>query len=82
MITKKDFLDYAFESAITAMNFNSLQAMTGDITEDVIATGMKAYAKSQGLTFTDDEIHSTIVAGIDTLNKAGADFTLQTWMMK
>ena len=40
MITKKDFLDYAFESAITSMNYNSLQAMSGDIAEEVIATGM------------------------------------------
>ena len=69
MITKKDFLDYAFESAITSMNYNALQAMKGDIAEEVIAT------------FTDDEIHATIVAGIESLNQAGADFTLQTWMM-
>ncbi len=82
MITKKDFLDYAFESAITAMNFNALQATEGGITEDVIATGMKAYAKNQGLTFTDEEIHSTIVAGVETLNKAGKDFKIQTWTMK
>lgn len=81
MITKKDFLDYAFESAITSMNFNALQAMKGDIAEEVIATGMQAYAKDQGLTFTDDEIHATIVAGIESLNKAGADFNLQTWTM-
>ena len=82
MITKKDFLDYAFESAITSMNYNSLQAMSGDIAEEVIATGMQAYAKDQGLTFTDEEVHATIVAGIESLNNAGADFKLQTWMMK
>ena len=82
MITKKDFLDYAFESAITAMNFNALQATEGGITEDVIATGMIAYAKSQGLTFTDEEIHASIVAGVETLNKAGKDFKIQTWTMK
>ena len=63
------------------MNYNALQSMKGDIAEDVIATGMRAYAKDQGLTFTDDEIHSTIVAGIETLNNAGADFKLQTWIM-
>ena len=56
--------------------------MSGDIAEEVIATGMQAYAKDQGLTFTDEEVHATIVAGIESLNNAGADFKLQTWMMK
>lgn len=79
MITKKDFLDYAFESALTSMNFNAMQ---DEIAEDVIATGMKAYAADQGLTFTDEEIHATIVAGIESMKAAGSDFKIQTWTMK
>ncbi len=78
MITKKDFLDYAFESALTSSNFNSLQP---EIVEEVLATGMKAYAKDQGIEFTDDEIHATIVAGVEELKKAGKDFKFQDWTM-
>ena len=78
MITKKDFLDYAFESAITSVNVNSVPE---DITEEVIATGMKAYAKDQGIEFTDEEIHATIVAGVEELKKAGKDFKIQDWTM-
>lgn len=79
MITKKDFLDYAFESALNSVNFNSMQ---DEIAEDVIATGMKAYAADQGISFTDEEIHATIVAGIESMRAAGADFKIQTWIMK
>lgn len=79
MITKKDFLDYAFESALTSVNFNAMQE---DIAEDVIATGMKAYAADQGISFTDEEIHATIVAGIESLKNAGSDYKFQTWTMK
>lgn len=79
MITKKDFLDYAFESALTSSNFNSLQP---EIAEDVLATGMRAYADDQGIKFTDEEIHATIVAGIESLKETGKDFTHQNWMMK
>ncbi len=79
MITKKDFLDYAFESALTSSNFNSLQP---EIAEDVLATGMRAYADDQGISFTDEEIHATVVAGIESLKQAGKDFTHQNWMMK
>lgn len=79
MITKKDFLDYAFESALTSVNFNAMQ---DEIAEEVIATGMKAYAADQGITFTDEEIHATIVAGIESMKSAGADFKFQTWTMK
>lgn len=79
MITKKDFLDYAFESALTSVNFNAMQE---DIAEDVIATGMKAYAADQGISFTDEEIHATIVAGIEFLKNAGSDYKFQTWTMK
>lgn len=38
---------------------------------------MRTYAKREGFEFTDEEIHSTIVAGIETLNKSGEDFTLK-----
>lgn len=79
MITKKDFLDYAFESALNSVNFNAMQ---DEIVEDVIATGMKAYAADQGISFTDEEIHATIVAGIESMKAAGADFKIQTWIMK
>lgn len=79
MITKKDFLDYAFESALNSVNFNALQ---DEIAEDVIATGMKAYAADQGISFTDEEIHATIIAGIESMKAAGKDFKIQTWMMK
>ncbi len=79
MINKKQLLDYAFDEAIKTMNLNS---MNSEIAEEVIATAMLGYAKRNGYEFTNEEIHATIVAGIETLNKSGADFRLQYWTMK
>lgn len=78
MYSRKQILDFAFQEAVSQCHLNG---MSKEIAEEVMATAMKAYAEREGFEFTEDEIHSTIVAGIETLNKAGEDFTLQTKMM-
>ena len=78
MYSRKQILDFAFQEAL---NNGHLNGMDKDLMEDVLATSMRAYAEREGFEFTEEEIHSTIVASIETLNKAGEDFTLQTKMM-
>ncbi len=78
MYSKKQILDFAFQEALNNCHLNG---MDKELMEDVLATSMRAYAEREGFEFTEEEIHSTIVASIETLNKAGEDFTLQTKMM-
>ena len=78
MTNKKQLLDYAFEEAVNACHLNGLAP---EVAEEVLTTGMNAYAKREGFEFTAEEVHATIVAGLETINKAGEDFTLQTKTM-
>lgn len=78
MYSRKQILDFAFQEAINQCHVNG---MDRELQEHVLETSMKAYAEREGFEFTEEEIHSTIVAGIETLNKSGKDFTLQTKMM-
>lgn len=39
--------------------------------EQTMADFMRAYAEREGFYFTEAEIHSTIVADVETLNKRG-----------
>ena len=71
-------LDKAFRDAVTEINVNSIDGE--DILEDVLATSMKAYAERENVEFTDDEIRATIVAGLETIRKAGKDFSYQNKM--
>lgn len=79
MTNKKQILDYAFNEAISTVNLNSV---TKEVAEDAIATAMFAYAEREGYEFTKEEVHATIVAGMETLAKSREDFTIQTWTMK
>lgn len=78
MYSRKQILDFAFQEAITQCHVNG---MDKELQEQVIETSMKAYAEREGFEFTEDEIHSTIIAGIETLKKSGKDFSFQTKMM-
>ncbi len=78
-MSKKEMLDKAFRDAVTEINVNSIDGE--DILEDVLATSMKAYAERENVEFTDDEIRATIVAGLETIRKAGKDFSYQNKMM-
>ena len=79
MTNKKQLLDYAFEEAIGTINLNSV---TKEVAEEAIATAMMGYAAREGYEFTKEEVHATIVAGMETLAKSREDFTIQTWTMK
>ena len=74
MYSRKQILDFTFQEAINHYHFKSIKK---EIEEQVLEAGMRTYAKREGFEFTDEEIHSTIVAGIETLNKSGEDFTLK-----
>ena len=78
-MSKKEMLDKAFRDAVTEINVNSIDGE--DILEDVLATSMKAYAERENVEFTDDEIRATIVAGLETIRKAGKDFSYQNKLM-
>ena len=78
-MSKKEMLDKAFRDAVTEINVNSIDGE--DILEDVLATSMKAYAERENVEFIDDEIRATIVAGLETIRKAGKDFSYQNKMM-
>ena len=79
MTNKKQILDYAFNEAISTVNLNSV---TKEVAEDAIATAMFGYAEREGYEFTKEEVHATIVAGMETLATSREDFTIQTWTMK
>ena len=79
MTNKKQLLDYAFEEAIGTINLNSI---TKEVAEEAIETAMMGYAAREGYEFTKEEVHATIVAGMETLAKSREDFTIQTWTMK
>lgn len=78
MFSKNDLLKFAFEEAIVSLNVNSVERK---IAEAAIATKMDAYAKREGYKFSKNDVKKTINEGLGMLNKAGADFRLQTKMM-
>lgn len=78
-MTKKQLLDFAFEEALNKMNAAVLDA---DIVENFITTAMMGYAENNGYEFTKEEVHATIVAGLEELAKSGVNQNFQTWTMK
>lgn len=78
-MSKKELLDKAFKEAVTEVNVNAME--TDNITEEVLATSMRAFAKREKVDFTEDEIKATIIAGLETMKEVGKDFTYQTKMM-
>ena len=78
-MSKKELLDKAFNEAVTEVNVNSME--TDNITEEVLATSMRAFAEREKVDFTEDEIKATIIAGLETMKEVGKDFTYQTKMM-
>lgn len=71
------YLDFAFETTV-----NTIPTMLqGKEALTFISTGMKAYAKENNYTFTDEQIMATIKKGIAELEKAGADFKILDWSM-
>ncbi len=71
------YLDFAFEKTV-----NTLPTMLqGREALNLIATGMRAYAKENNYTFTDEQIMETIKKGIAELEKAGADYKILDWTM-
>ncbi len=79
MTNKKQLLDYAFEEAVKKMNAAVLDAA---LVEGFIETAMFGYAEANGYDFTKEEVHATIVAGLEELAKSGANQNFQTWTMK
>ena len=78
-MSKKELLDKAFNEALTEVNVNAME--TDNITEEVLATSMRAFAEREKVDFTEDEIKATIIAGLETMKEVGKDFTYQTKMM-
>lgn len=78
-MSKKELLDKAFNEAVTEVNVNAME--TDNITEEVLATSMRAFAEREKVDFTEDEIKATIIAGLETMKEVGNDFTYQTKMM-
>ena len=78
-MSKKELLDKAFNEAVTEVNVNAME--TDNITEEVLATSMRAFAEREKVDFTEDEIKATIIAGLETMKELGKDFTYQTKMM-
>ena len=78
-MSKKELLDKAFNEAVTEVNVNAME--TDNITEEVLATSMRAFAEREKVDFTEDEIKATIIAGLETMKDVGKDFTYQTKMM-
>ena len=78
-MSKKELLDKAFNEAVTEVNVNAME--TDNITEEVLATSMRAFAEREKVDFTEDEIKATIIAVLETMKEVGKDFTYQTKMM-
>ena len=78
-MSKRELLDKAFNEAVTEVNVNAME--TDNITEEVLATSMRAFAEREKVDFTEDEIKATIIAGLETMKEVGKDFTYQTKMM-
>ena len=72
-MSKKELLDKAFNEAVTEVNVNAME--TDNITEEVLATSMRAFAEREKVDFTEDEIKATIIAGLETMKEVGKDFT-------
>ena len=80
MFSRKQFLDFAFEEAINIDPVAGVEDQ--EIAMERLATAMRAYSDREGCNFTDEEIHSTILAGLETIHKADKDFVVQTKIMK
>lgn len=78
-MSKKEMLDKAFRDAVTVVDVNAFEGE--GIIEEILATSMKAYAEKENVEFTDEEIHATIVAGLESFKAAGKDFSYQNKMM-
>ena len=78
-MSKKELSDKAFNEAVTEVNVNAME--TDNITEEVLATSMRAFAEREKVDFTEDEIKATIIAGLETMKEVGKDFTYQTKIM-
>ena len=78
-MSKKELLDKAFNEAVTEVNVNAME--TDNITEEVLATSMRAFAEREKVDFTEDEIKATIISGLETMKEVGKDFTYQTKIM-
>ena len=78
-MSKKELLDKAFNEAVTEVNVNAME--TDNITEEVLATSMRAFAEREKVDFTEDEIKATIIAGLETMKEVGKEFTYQTKIM-
>ena len=76
MYSRKQILDLAFEDAVErCRKIDAMQGMGMQdiqvLDEQTMADFMRAYADREGFYFTEAEIHSTIVADVETLNKRG-----------
>ena len=78
-MNKKQLLDFAFEEAVGKMNAAVIDA---DLVEKFIETAMMGYAENNGYEFEEEEVHATIVAGLEELAKSGKNQNFQTWTMK
>lgn len=77
-MSKKELLDKAFQEGLTFVNANGASS---DVAANIIETAMKAFAERENVSFTDEEIKATIIAGLETIKKVGKDFSYQSKMM-
>lgn len=85
MYSKKQILDFAFREAIDKYRSKNHAVKgpcgssyeAGELEEQIVAEFMRSYAEREGFEFSEAEIHSTIVADIETLNKSGEKLTLK-----
>lgn len=68
-MNKKELLDKAFRDAVTEVNVNAMEGL--NVMETIIENSMRAFAAREKVEFTDDEIKATIIAGLETMEKAG-----------
>lgn len=77
MVDKKQALKNAFYEA-----WDSNAAMiAGDLKYEAIETAMKAIVERDFIDATVEEIEEVIKEGKAAMEKAGADFNLQSWTM-
>lgn len=74
MYSKKFILDIAFRDAIEKCQ---KKGMAESLNEAAIADFVRAYAKREGFFFTEAEIHSTIIADVETMNNSGEKLHLK-----
>lgn len=76
MYSRKQFLDFAFDEAMDIDPIAGVEDQEVAIAR--LTTAMRAYSDREGCNFTDEEIRSTIIAGLETIHKADKDFVVQT----